>query len=393
MKKVALVRGNALTKFELQYYYPLEDRFEIVGITTLKNQFNVNENKLKIIRLPSVYDFEFFIPRKFKFRKIYQRIFYYELFWQKIFGLEKALKNFDIIHSGDLEYFYTYQSAKARLKYDKRLVITQWQNIPFAYGLRGYRFVESKRFKILKEAIDVIIAKSERTKLALILEGFREEKIKIIKPGIDLNKFKPMEKDEFLMKKLGIGENDKIILFSGRLHWHKGVQVLFNAFKLLLMDKEINPNYVKLLIVGTGELKNMLCDFSKFLNIEKNVKLVGFVDYEEMPKYHNLADIFVLPSVPTQRWQEQFGMVLIESMACGKPVITTMSGSIPEVVEDNAMLVQPFDFLELYKAMKKILTDNKLANELGKRGREFVVKNYNAENVAKEIEKVYNSVL
>jgi len=391
MKKVALVRGNGLSPFELQYYYPLKDKFKFTGICSLKNPFSVDG--IEIVKLPSVYDFEILFPRSFKIRKIYQHIFYYELFWQKMFGLEKVLKSFDIIHSADVEYYYTYQAAKARLKYDKRLVITQWQNIPFAYASRGYRFVESKRFKKLKEAVDVIIAKSERAKLSLVLEGFPEEKIVVIKPGVDLSRFKPMEKDKILMRKLGINEKDKVILFSGRLHWHKGVFVLLNAFKLLLMDKEVDPSIVKLLIVGTGELANVLNDFVKFLGISRNVIFVGFVDYNEMPKYHNLADVFVLPSVPTQRWQEQFGMVLIESMACGKPVVTTLSGSIPEVVGDKAVLVQPFDFLELYKALKKVLCDEKFAKDLGDRAREFVVQNYNAEDVARKIENVYNSLL
>jgi starch synthase len=393
MIKVALVRGSGLTKYEMQYYEPLVDNFEIWGICSLNNQFPIDGLKIKIKKLPSVYDFEIFFPRALKIRKIYQRIFYYELFLQRIFGLESFLKNFDIIHSGDVEYFYTYQSAKVRLKYNKRLVITQWQNIPFAYGFRGYNFVKSKRFKEIVEAVDVAIATSERAKLTLVLEGFPEEKIQVIMPGVDVEKFKPMAKDFNLMRNLGINEDDKIILFSGRLQWQKGIIVLMNAFKLLVMDKDFDGNKLKLLIVGGGQLLNWLKKFVRFLDIEKNVIFVGYVDYEEMPKFHNLADVFVLPSVPDRRWQEQFGMVLIESMACGKPVISTLSGSIPEVVGDNAILVQSFDFFELYKALKRILSDEKLQYELGKRGREFVVKNYNAVDTARKIEKIYSSLI
>ncbi|CUU08920.1 Glycosyltransferase involved in cell wall bisynthesis [Candidatus Thermokryptus mobilis] len=393
MKKVALVRGNGLTKFEIQYYEPLIDNFEIWGICSLNNPFSIGGLKINVKKLPSVYDLEMFFPNVFKLRKIYQRIFYYELFLQKIFGLENLLKNFDIIHSADVEYFYTYQSAKARLKYDKRLVITQWQNIPFAYGFRGYNFVKSKRFKKIVEAVDVAIATSERAKLTLVLEGFPEEKIQIVKPGVDVEKFRPMAKDFNLMRNLGINEDDKVILFSGRLQWQKGIIVLLNAFKLLVMDKDFDGNKLKLLIVGGGQLLNWLKKFVRFLDIEKNVIFAGYVDYDEMPKFHNLADVFVLPSIPDKRWQEQFGMVLIESMACGKPVISTLSGSIPEVVGDNAILVQSFDFFELYKALKRILSDEKLHYELGKRGREFVVKNYNAVDTAQKIKKIYNSLI
>jgi glycosyltransferase involved in cell wall biosynthesis len=393
MKRIALVRGNGLAKFETQYYKPLTDKFEIWGICSLNNPFPLHEIKINIKRLPSIYDLEVFLPNILKIRKIYQRIFYYELFYQKMFGLVNFLKNFDLIHSSDVEYYYTYQCAMARLKYNKRLVITQWQNIPFAYGVKGFNFVKSKRFKTLIDAVDVVIATSERSKKTLILEGFPEDKIKIIKPGVDVEKFKPMDKDLNLMKSLNISEKDKVILFSGRLQWQKGIIVLFQAFKLLLMDKEIDKNNLKLLIVGKGQLQKWLKKFAKFLEIEKNVIFAGSVDYNKMPSYHNLADVFVLPSVPDRRWQEQFGMVLIESMACGKPVVSTFSGSIPEVVGDNAILVQSFDFLELYTALKKLLTDERLALELGEKGRQFVIKNYNSIDVAKKIENVYMSLL
>lgn len=393
MTKVALVRGNSLTKFELQYYEPLLEKFDITAICSLRNPFSLDGVRIPIKRLLSVYDFEFLFPRFLKLRKVYQRIFYYELFWQKMFGLEQILKGYDIIHSGDVEYFYTYQCAKAKLKYNKKFVITQWQNIPFAYGFRGYNFVKSQRFKIIRDAVDVVIAKSERAKLTLVLEGFKEEKIKVIKPGIDTEKFKPAEKDYNLMSKLGIDDRDTVILFSGRLQWQKGIIVLLNAFKLLLRDKDINRDNLKLVVVGTGQLFNWLKEFAKFLEIEKNVIFAGGVDYDKMPAYHNLADVFVLPSVPDRRWQEQFGMVLIESMACGKPVITTLSGSITETVRDNAILVQPFDFLELYKALKMVLTDKNFATELGKKAREFVIENCDVRSTAKEIENVYKTLL
>ncbi len=393
MIKIVLVRGGSLTKFELQYYEPLIEQFGITAVCSLFNPFQLDAVKIPIKRLLTLYDFEVLFPRFLKIRKIYQRIFYYELFWQRMFGLERFLKNYDIIHSSDVEYFYTYQSAKAKLKYDKKFVITQWQNIPFAYGFRNYNFLKSKRFKIIRDAVDVVIAKSERAKLTLVLEGFKEEKIKVIKPGVDLEKFKPSEKDLLLMNKLGINDKDKIILFSGRLQWQKGIIVLLNAFKLLLSDKDIDIGNLKLVIVGTGQLFKWLKEYAKFLEIERNVIMVDGVDYDDMPKYHNIADIFVLPSVPDRRWQEQLGMVLIESMACGKPVITTLSGSIPEVVEDKAILVQPFDFLELYKAMKKVLTDEKFSSELGKKAREFVIQNYDAKDVARKIGKVYKSLL
>lgn len=391
MVNVAVVRGNSLTKFEMQSYEKISSKFKITAICSLYNLFELDGLQLDIVKMPSMYDILRILPSYFK---LGFQLTIFDLFrFHKFFGLEQALKKYEIIDTADIGYYYTYQCAKSKLKFGNKLIINQWENIPFNYGIYSQNYINMARFKIIVKSADVIIAKTNKAKKSLILEGVPSNKIVVIKPGVDIETFKPAPKDVELMHNLNLKGDEKIVLFIGRLNWRKGIFILIYAVKYLLDDLKSNLDRIKLVIVGSGRLKKKIQNLVSALNLSKNVLLVGSAKYNEMPKYHNLADVFVLPSVPDRRWQEQFGMVLIEAMACGKPVITTLSGSIPEVVEDKAILVQPFDFYELYKAIKKVLTDEHLAKEMGEKAREFVIQNYNAKDVANKIENVYNSLL
>ena len=123
------------------------------------------------------------------------------------------------------------------------------------------------------------------------------------------------------------------------------------------------------------------------------VTFSGRISYTDMPAIHRLADIFVLPSIPTPIWEEQFGMVLVESMASGKAVVSTQSGSIPEVVGDAGVLVPPGDPGALAQELGRLLCDEAWRNELGHRARQRVVSTYAHDIVAERIADAYRSVL
>ena len=128
------------------------------------------------------------------------------------------------------------------------------------------------------------------------------------------------------------------------------------------------------------------------LSLTDQFTLHPYISYQDIPKVHNLADIFVLPSVPSEQIREQFGMVLIESMSCAKAVVSTLCGSIPEVIGDAGILVQPFDHFSLYLALKKLILDQKLREELGQIARERVLKYFDVEVVARQIKAAYDSL-
>jgi glycosyltransferase involved in cell wall biosynthesis len=129
------------------------------------------------------------------------------------------------------------------------------------------------------------------------------------------------------------------------------------------------------------------------LELKKNVIIAGNFSYSEIPEIHNLADIFVLPSIPVKNWQEQFGMVLVEALASGKPVISTLCGSIPEVIGNAGILIQPNDPLSLYYAIKKLIIDEDLREKYSKLARTRAEDIFNPEKIALNLKREYEKLI
>lgn len=142
------------------------------------------------------------------------------------------------------------------------------------------------------------------------------------------------ESVEGLKKKLGIHKSDFVIIFTGRIIPEKGVLELLKAMSYLKDDK------IKLIVIGSANFaENTATAYEKLVRNEKEklgdkVIFTGFVHNTELYKYYQLADIAVVPSM----WDEPAGLVVIEAMAAGKPIITTGSGGIKEYITDNAAL-------------------------------------------------------
>ena len=385
--RVALLRGDSLNRYEMQSYEPLLSEWELVAFTSWDNTFDLNGMRIPVRRLHAYTEFLRILPARLRRYGDYAVRHVLEIHMPFV-QLVRQLKGFDIVHTADAHYFYSYQAIQAKKRYDNKVVVTQWENIPFLFERR--RGARRRKQETLKHA-DAFVAITERAKEALILEGVPAGKIRVIPMGIDLFRFRPAARDAALAAALGIHSSDKVILYAGRLVRSKGLFELFYAFSRLLCDLNGSGDAVKLVCVGSGNalaLKPMLLR----LGLAERVIFAGNFSYDEMPKIHNLADVFVLPSVPTYRWQEQFGMVLVESMACGKPIISTMSGSIPEVVGDAGVLVQPYDHLALYQALRKLLLDSSSRARLGQKGRARAEAHFDCRQVAMRLSEVYRSL-
>jgi glycosyltransferase involved in cell wall biosynthesis len=211
-------------------------------------------------------------------------------------------------------------------------------------------------------------------------------------PGIDTEHFRPMQKDESLLQKFSCEPEDLIVLFVANLYREKGIFDLLYAFRKVV-DSLGPERKIRLLIAGKGREEARVATTITQLRLERHARLIGSFGYDDMPKVHNLADVFVLPSIPVRTWQEQFGYVLIESMACGKPVVSTTSGSIPEVVGDAGILVPANDFVSLADTIESLVTDGKKRSYLGQRGRTRVEKMFDANKVAESLRSHYHSLL
>ena len=198
-------------------------------------------------------------------------------------------------------------------------------------------FIKPLLLKILKISDKIIISNPNMLKSSKILLKF-EEKCKVIPFGIDIEEIK---------EKYG-----KYILFVGRLIYYKGVQVLLDAIK----DLDVN-----LVIIGTGKLEKELKQQVENLNIENKVFFLKNKSRKELINFYSQAETFVLPSIFKS---EAFGIVLLEAMACGIPLVSTELGTGTSYVNNDGetgYVVEKNNREELSKAIEKIL-DNKEIN-------------------------------
>jgi len=297
-----------------------------------------------------------------------------------LFGLESKLKEFDIVETSDTTYPFTYQAVNSH----PLVVCNCYENILFfrEWGItKTYKSTARKKAKHF-------IAVTEKAKSVLELEGVSSERITVIPPGIDIDMFKSRPKDKNLLKQYNLNNNDINILFAGRIVYDKGIEDLAYAFKLLC-DKHDN---VKLLILGKGKWKKKIINILERYNIKDRVRFLGFLPYEQTEKFYNIADIFCTPSRITKYWQEQFGFVFAEAMACGKPIVSTHAGSIPEVLGGTGLLVSPGNHLELFEALDKLVKNPELRKELSRKARNYAVKNYDAKVIAKKRLALYEKI-
>jgi len=390
MKKIAIIRGPYLQKFEMQSYEPLMKYYDITCYVSSGHFFNLDDitlpiKELSLLKLP-------FSRINYKADRVVTRILqiligptYY------MAGLEKELRDKDIAHVAELTHAFSYQAIMAKKKYGLKVVVTVWENIPYNYRNENTIFRKKYKKEVINNA-DIFIAVTNRTKEALLEEDIPEEKIKVIPAGVDTDKFKPRKKDKELLSYFGLTENDVIILFVGRLAKEKGIDYLLLASKKILEDRALKEQNIKFLFVGRGPEKLKVKKFIEHFGGLKRFVLIDSLPYDQVPNIYNLADIFVLPSIPTAYWQEQFGMVLVESLASGIPVISTLSGSIPDVIGDAGILVQPYDFLSLYQNMKKLILMPNLRKELASKARKRAEEKFNARLVAEQYKSLYENI-
>ena len=232
---------------------------------------------------------------------------------------------------------------------------------------------------------DRIITVSEYSKSEIIKHvGYPEDQITVIPNAVDHNNY-CVRRDREVIKKLGIPETQKVILYVGSEQPRKNVPFLLKAISEL---KKKLPD-IKLLKIGTPQVpgaREKLIELIETLGIEKEVIFVGSVSENDLPKYYNAADLFVFPSL-----YEGFGLPPLEAMACGTPVITSNLTSLPEVVGDSAITIDPYDVNAFAEAMYNLLTDEKLREQMINKGLRRA-QLFNWEKSAEETLKVYQQL-
>jgi starch synthase len=367
--RVAVLRGEWLNPFELQNYVPLVGTYDVFGIGARDGYYQLRSPRLPIVRLHS-------LGRS----RVARRVLGDRS--ARLFGLERVLAGCAVVHSAETFLPISEQAAKARARQQFKLVLTCWENIPFLHE-DDPLIVERKA--IVREATDLFLAVTDAARQALLLENVPSERIAVQPVGVDRSVFRPTERDRSLLEKWGIPDGWSTMLYCGRLIREKGVVDLVRAVARV-------PGTV-LVLVGEGPERTRLEAVARAQGTSDRLRFVGAVDYGEMSRLYASADVFCLPSVATPYWQEQFGMVLVEAMACGTPIVTTATGSIPEVVGDAAVLVPAYAPDQLAAAVADVLADAPRRAALAEAGLQRVADRYDATQVARSIGDHYASLL
>jgi rhamnosyl/mannosyltransferase len=206
-----------------------------------------------------------------------------------------------------------------------------------------------------------------------------KDKCTILPLFIDLNKYSStiLKADYYID---GISSNDKVVLFVGRLVYYKGIEFLIEAMQ------DVNA---KLLIVGEGNLRNKLENIVKKLELSKKVIFLGEVPDQKLKYCYSFCDIFVLPSIENS---EAFGIVQMEAMSFGKPVINTdLPTGVPfvSIHGKTGLTVPPKDSKALSRAMNKLLFNKKLYDIYSDNAIKRVKKKFSKSIILEKISKIY----
>lgn len=273
---------------------------------------------------------------------------------------------------GKLDVFFMPNINFGSVSRETKLMLTvhdlSFELFPETFSLKRrlwHFFVNPK--KICKKA-EKIIAVSESTKNDISnFYDIPKEKIKVIHSAVS-NDFQVISRNDQKMletkKKYNLPYN--FILYLGAMEPRKNIIGIILAYNQLRRIKNQELDKYKLVIAGAkGWKEKEILEEIKKSPFRKDILNIGFVNSEDKPYLYNLASLFIYPSL-----FEGFGFPPLEAMRCGVPVITSNNSSLPEIVGNAGIMIDPERPDEIYKAMKEILLNKDLRNKLQKRGLE-----------------------
>lgn len=259
-----------------------------------------------------------------------------------------------------------------------------FRRFPETFPKFQQKYLDFGTRRAVKKA-DAVITISESTKRDVVeLLGVAEDKVFVTHLGVDAS-YHPVadEQREYAASKYGV--NEKTVMYLGTLEPRKNIPTLIRAFSAA--RKELGPDIRLVLSGGKGWFYEQIFQLIKELKIEDDVHFTGYVPDEDLPALYSSAAVFAYPSI-----YEGFGLPPLEAMACGAPVITSNTSSLPEVVGDAGITVDPYDVKELSSSIIRVLSDSDLRNSMREKGLKQAAR-FNWENTAKQTLEVYQKVL
>ena len=281
-------------------------------------------------------------------------------------GIPQAVKNadIDILH---IPVHWYNQITPFVLNREIKKVLTLHDLTPILFPemhTRETNLTWKSSLKFIKNRTNVMICDSISTKNDCIkLLNIPEKRLRVIPLSAD-EQYKPLKNKKQIHDELKQEYNidTPFILFVGTLEKRKNVPTLLKSFYKL---KKCKIEHKLVIVGGKGWKYTKIFDLIEELNLKDDVIFTDYVTDEYLVKLYNAADLFVYPSL-----YEGFGLPPLEAMACGCPVITSNTSSLPEVVGDAGIMIDPNDIDSLTESMHKILTDNELRKEMSRKSLE-----------------------
>lgn len=299
--------------------------------------------------------------------------------------IRSEIKNFDIIHIHEHRTFLAiivhYYAKKNNIPY---IVQAHGSVMPtFQKTFLKKLFDKLWGNNILKDASN-LIALTETESEQYKLMGIFENKITIVPNGINLLDYQKIPKKGEFRKKYNIKNNEKIILYLGRIHKNKGIELLLDAFSIVLENDE----KFRLVIVGPDDgFLDHIKELTKTLNLNKNVLFTGPIYENDKAEVYVDSDIFVTPSY------SGLPITFLESCAYGIPIITTSNGDKLDWINNNVGYVVKYDKYLLSNAILNLISNESLKNKFGYNGKTLVRTNFNWEIITQYIEKIYHEII
>jgi glycosyltransferase involved in cell wall biosynthesis len=342
---------------------------------------------------------------------------YYPIEWEQgsrqIFGQLCDRTRFDILHllggsglsilSASLDAAYniptvttflgtTWGNLRGRL----RAVTHTWEPKDFVAAIKNtfvrtyQHYLKYKLHQVYRNR-HVIVSSHSHAADAMQCFHLRRDLVHVIPHGIDLRIFKPYPKAHIveLRQQYGLHSTDKVLLAVGRVIVEKGFQVAVAACQRLLREHRS----LRLLIVGDGPYLSRLKAKTESAGLQQRVMFIGGVEEAQTANFYNMCDVFLFPTC----YEESFGLVAVEAMACGKPVVASRLGGIPEVLgaeeQSAGILIEPGNVADLAIQVDLLLKDPVRRREIGEAARRRAEEQFSLPRMIEDTLALYGAII
>ena len=289
---------------------------------------------------------------------------------------------FDVIHAHD--WLVTYAAKSLKQSFNLPMVATiHATEAGRNSGIHDdtQRYINDTEWLLTYEATEVIVNSNYMKGHVQGLFGLPFDKISVIPNGINLNNFTGIDRDYDFRRRFAM-DNEKIILYVGRLVYEKGVQHLISAMPKILE----NYHDSKLVIAGKGGMIDELKSQVESMGLSNKVYFTGYLNQKEVQKMYKCADVAVFPST-----YEPFGIVALEAMLAGIPTVVSDIGGLNEIVEHgvNGMKSYTGNPNSIADSVLSLLFDPQLAMNVTKNAKNKVKDEFNWQKIAQDTHYIY----